>query len=228
MKRVSILIFFLLRSNFVDAQDSLQALKHEIGFNTVSLIKQIISNNPSSSLSQLPYDIFYNFYPNEQVGARVGLGIFVSNNSESILGQSNPRTTNTFALRARAGVSYNFVKYKRLTFNAFADAVTENITMKTVNTETTQTFGNPFETTTTTSSDKSDGIGGQIGVGVKYNLYKHLSLYTEVPFNLMIRHFSSDVKISGTGFIPASLNSTSKNTSAAIFLPTTIYLVLRF
>ncbi len=67
MKRI-FTILLLVCTFLSGAQDSTRAMRHEIGFNTVSLIKQLISNNPTSSFTQSPYLVFYNFYANDRLG----------------------------------------------------------------------------------------------------------------------------------------------------------------
>lgn len=219
---------FILSFLSISAQDTTKAIRHEIGFNTVSLIKQIVSNNPGNTLSQLPYDVFYNLYFNEKVGMRLGLGIRNSSSTTEIEGQKEPRKNNQFGLNLRAGISNNFVKQNRITLNAFADVLYENFSLKTINTSTSQSFPNPVVTIKTTSSDVVTGVGGQIGVGVKYNLYKNLSVYAEVPFGFMIETSTSKVTIEETGS-PADNSTTKSNSSSLrITIPTTIYLVLRF
>jgi hypothetical protein len=228
MKNLKPIIAFVLLSSFLKAQDSTKAINHEIGFNTVSLIKQVISNNPNNTLSQLPYDIFYNLYFKDKIGIRLGLGINNSNSQTKIDGQNEPRKTTRNSISGRIGLSYNFVKQNRVTLNAFADMIYENFELRTTNTETVQSFGDPVHNITTTTVDQTNGMGGQLGVGVKYNLYKHLSLYAEIPFTFLSSTVTSNVLIEEDGFPDDITNSKSTGTSVKIIVPATIYLVLRF
>jgi hypothetical protein len=227
MKRLAGVFLFVFATTFVRAQDSSKVLTHEIGFNTVSLIKQLISNNPSSTLPQLPYDIFYNLYYNDLIGARLGLGLSNLHSETSIPGQALPRTFDQKSLNLRIGASYNFVKSKKVTLNAFADVIIEKISNESVNTTTTQIFPNPPQTITTRSYDKIDGIGGQAGVGVKFNIIKHLSVYAEVPIVFINEKTTSGLVTNQPGVIPQP-DDTSKSSLTSVILPTTIYLVLRF
>lgn len=58
MKKLFATGVFLLTLFFVPAQDTTKIINQEIGFNTVSLVKQLISNAPSNTLATLPYDFF--------------------------------------------------------------------------------------------------------------------------------------------------------------------------
>lgn len=228
MKKIIIVALSVICSSVLSAQDTTKVLRHEIGFNAVSIVKQLISNNPASTLPQLPYAVFYNLYFTPQINMRLGFGISNTKTEVSVEGQVLPRTTNNVNMDGRAGVSYNFVRQNRLTFNAFADVLYHNSGAKTVNTQTTQVFGNPVDVITIITSDITTGIGGQIGAGVKYNIYKHLSIYAEVPISIVSAETVSKVDISSSSFPTTSTVTKSKNKSTNIFLPTTIYLVLRF
>lgn len=225
-KRIIIFGLFFL-CVFVKAQDSTRILTHEIGFNTVSLIKQVISNSPATTIPQLPYDFFYNMYYKDKIGIRIGAGIVTTYTETLITGQTIPRTTSTSNLQLRTGVSYNFVSTKHLTLNGFGDYLIENISRETANTTTAQSFPNPVQKITTVTTDKTKGSGFQIGVGVKYNIHKHLSVYAEAPFSFMAEKTTSDVMINDTGTIEET-NTTIKTSGTRFFVPTTVYLVLRF
>lgn len=228
MKRYSAVYLFVLFSTFMNAQDSAKVLSHEIGFNTVSLIKQVVSNNPTAAtIQQLPYDIFYNLYYQDLIGLRVGLGYTQQHNETAISGQLIPRTTNQSALNLRVGLSYNFVRSKKLTLNCFGDVILEKIKAETVSTTTMQTFGNPIETVYTKSNDQIDGIGAQIGVGVKYNIIKHLSVYIEVPFVFVTEKTTSSFFTTQVGVVPDPTIPVV-NSQTKVFLPTTVYLILKF
>jgi len=228
MKRIQLLIALSIFSFCVKAQDTLKTFNHEIGINVVSLVKQLVSSNPSSTLNQLPYDIFYNLYYQDRIGLRVGLGLLNQKTETSIDGQPTPRTAKANTLNLRIGASYNFVKTKRLTLNVFGDFLTEKITQQSINTQTTQAFGNPQMTTTTTSDDDVNGTGFQAGVGVKFNIYKHLSLYTEIPISYMSEKNTTKDVIESTGTPTRTATSSFKVSTTRITLPVTVYLVLRF
>jgi hypothetical protein len=228
MKNLKLTFIFLLLVSFVKAQDSIKAINHELGFNAVSLVKQLISNSPNNTIAQLPYTFFYNLYFKDMVGIRTGFGISALKNETDIEGQDEPRTSTSSAFNVRVGVSYNFVKQNRITFNAFFDNIIESVNAKTANTFTSQTFPNPIEKTTTTSTDKTTGFGGQIGVGVKYNIYKRLSIYTEIPLSFITRSIASEVLIEETGSPDDKTTTKITDQSLKVTVPATIYLVLRF
>ena len=228
MKHPRLILIFLLLSGITKSQDSTKTINQEIGFNTVLLIKQLFSNNPSSTLSQLPYSVFYNIYFKDQIGIRVGLGLNNYKTKSSVEGQNTPRETTQKNTALRIGVSYNFVKYNRLTLNAFGDGIYQNNSFNTVDTQTLT--NGPVNTTsiTTLSSDKTTGIGAQVGVGIKYTIYKHLSAYIEVPITFVAQTTNSDVTTTRTNYPVVKNTTKSTYNSTSIFLPTTLYLVLRF
>jgi len=227
-KYLYILSLTFFTSGFSIAQDSTKNVSHEIGFNTVSLVKQLISNNPTETLNQLPYDIFYNIYFKQKIGIRLGMGITTSNSKVEIQGQADPRTTTGNNLHLRGGVSDNFLINRRLTLNAFADILYSKQNSTTINTHTVQNFGDPVEEIQTTTTDDASGIGAQVGVGVKYSVLKNLALYIEVPLTYMNTQQESTVIIRQPFVQENKSNSKSSSSVATVFLPTTIYLVLMF
>jgi hypothetical protein len=228
MKNLKIHILLLCVINFVKAQDSTKALTHEIGFNTVALVKQLISNNPTSTLAQSPYTIFYNLYVKDKSGIRLGLGFNNFSTQTKIEGEAAPRKSTQNSFNFRAGFTNNFIKQNRITLNAFADVLYGQSKLESVNTSTMQSFPTGTITTTSTSSDKTSSVGGQVGVGIKYNLYKHLSIYAEVPVTFLSGTTTSDVLVVETQQPTQKTTSKSASTSISILVPTTIYLVLRF
>jgi len=227
MKKATATIVVFLIGGLLKAQDTTKLLNHEIGFNTVLLIKQVVSNSPTLTLPQLPYSVFYNIYYKDRVGLRLGAGFSSSYSETEIPGQQLPRTTDKVDLNLRIGGSYNFVKSKRIILNCFADYVFENIKSETANTATTQVFPNPRQIITTETSETTRGEGAQAGVGIKLNIHKYISLYAELPVTYVTRVSHSRILINDTGEEEESV-STSRVSTAQVFLPTTVYLVLRF
>jgi hypothetical protein len=119
------------------------------------------------------------------------------------------------------------VRTKRLTFNGFADYAFGKSAEYTSSTSTVQTFPNPLETTITETSDETKTWLVQAGVGIKYNITRHLSIYTEVPYALISDKTTSSVNITQDGELTTS-TTTGSLLRTKIYLPTTVYLVLRF
>jgi hypothetical protein len=230
-----LLATLLLYTTIANGQDSLQTtiktktpfLNHEIGFNAIQLIKQVISNNPSATLPQLPYSLFYNIYYKNTLGVRLGAGIAQNSFETAIFGQVDGRKTTLQSTDIRAGISYNFIKSKRITANVFADFITTNQKEKTTSTSEIQTFPNPKTKLSVTNTDVTKGSGGQLGVGLKCNITKHLSIYTEVPIMYMQLETKNNLDVDDDGTF-TNTNATKKETDFKIILPTTIYLVLNF
>lgn len=222
----TLLSICLMMALFFNAQDSTKVFQHELGFNAVGLIKQIISNNPSSTLSQLPYQIIYSLNK-DKMGIRTGVGVFMGSSKTELNGQTEPRTNNNLSLNSRLGFSYNFLNANKFVFNAFADGLFNYNTSKTVNSFTTTQFPTSTVTTKTTSEDLTTGIGGEIGFGIKYNFTKHLSLYTETPLQFVSSNTKSTVKVEKSGTLTQTTDK-FYNQGVSIFLPTTLFLILRF
>lgn len=227
--KLRFLIPFLSFAITLYSQDSLKVkmVNHEIGFNTVALVKQLVSNNPSSTLPQLPYALFYNLYYKNSVGLRVGFGLTSSRTETKITGQAENRITTNSSQDYRLGFSYNFIKTRRLTANVFGDYIYSKNLISSSNTSTVQVFPDPVSTLKVESLDKTVGNGSEVGVGLKYNILKHLSVYTEVPVVFLAKKTRSETKINDSGVIDKTSTSVSINTLQVI-LPTTIYLVLTF
>jgi hypothetical protein len=229
MRQLKLLFLFLLVCGSIHSQDSTKTrlFNHEIGFNSVSLLRQLVFFNPGTA-EQLPFDLFYNLYFKDKYGLRFGAGILSNYTETEIEGQNSPRTTISDHKNFRAGFSMNFAKYGRVTLNAFADFVIRNEEVSTAVTSTMQTFPNPITTQTVKSSLLTSGAGGQAGVGVKFNIYRQLSLYAEVPISIMVVTTTQEDLIQETGVPDESSKTISRTSGTKIALPTTIYLVLRF
>jgi hypothetical protein len=235
MKKV-LLLLLLVNTSFSNAQDSIiqtqdpisqKRITHELGFNSVLLIKQIISNNPATTLPQLPYQVIYTMHFNNKFGIRAGLGINQSRTETTISGLTGPRVTKTISGAYRFGVNRNFLNFKKITCNAFADMT---FTHANITTDTESSSGT-FSSKTSISS-KSMSVGPEIGFGIKYSFNKHIALYTEIPLQVTYNQsHDSETQSSfsnGTLVNTTSTISDSKGYSTRIFLPTTLFLNILF
>jgi len=180
-----ICLFFLLISAHCFSQDSVTTKKisHEIGVNSILLIKQVFSNNPTSNtLAQLPYQVIYTLHFNKSnLGIRLGLGINQSTTETEIQGLNSPRKTTSFTSDVRLGINKNFVTYKKIVCNAFLDITNDQASSETT-TETSDQFN--VSTSREKIASKSSSTGGEIGFGVKYCFNKHIALYIETPLQI--------------------------------------------
>lgn len=222
---------------FIKAQEardsSSNKIKHDLGFNTVLLIKQVISNSPTNLNVMQPYQVIYTAHISK-IGVRAGLGIGQSKTETSITGQTTPRTTNFIDLAGRLGANYNFLTNKRITCNAFVDGVYQNSKLKTVNTNTFTTGGGfggtQVSTQVFTSENKSSAVGGQVGFGIRYSVAKHLALYAEVPLQVTTVSGSESSSTTLNGVLQGNsiVSSSTKGINTQVFLPTTLYLLITF
>src|SRR5207244_3784882 len=104
----------------------------------------------------------------------------------------------------------------------FAKTKTETAT-----TVTAQAFPDPIQTIKTKTSDIILGEGAQAGVGIKFMIYKHLYLYAEAPMTLITEKTTNEIEINDTGTLNES-KATVRNTYLQFYVPTTIYVLLRF
>lgn len=227
MKKIKTFVVLVLLSSFVHAQDSTKTISHEIGFNLVSLISQFKQIN-TSSVTQLPYDVFYNVYYKNTVGLRIGAGVLTGYNEDAVNKQTYPKETTSNNLNLRFGLSYNYLKANKLVLNGFVDYVYENIKYESVSSATTQVFPNPIVTKYDKQSTVIKGAGFQIGTGIKYNAGKHISFYAELPFVFLREKIITDNLTRETGVDDITTNLTSRHFSSRFILPATVYLVLRF
>lgn len=221
-------ISFLILFSYAKGQDSTKKmLNHELGFNTVGLIRQAINSNPSNTLTQSPYLLIYNLYYKDLIGLRLGLGLSTANFETSIVGQNLPRTTKRSDLNLRTGVTYNFLVKEKFAFNTFADLVISSSKNETTNTATVQAFPNPIENITTLTSNETKGIGGGVGFGVKYNFNKHISVYAETGYYFVSSKATSLVTITDATSVDRT-EETTESVGSNLILPTTLYLIIRF
>jgi hypothetical protein len=229
--RKAFILLTLFVPMFISAQDTIipeDQKKHEVGFNTVSLIKQIISNNPSATLTQSPYQVIYTLHMPSGCGMRFGFGMTLNNTKTTVEGLSSPRETVTMNFATRIGYNRNFLHYGRLTANFFIDGTHDYSDLKT---ETVTDFGGG-QSLTDKLSLYSQSFGAQTGFGVKFRVNRHIFLYTEVPFQVkmtMGKETDEQIFINPGGFSSTTTTiSESTGFSARFFLPTTVYLTVLF
>jgi len=236
---------FITFSNAQNASDTLNKIGKEdykitndLGFNSVFLIKQLISNaanSNASTLPTLPYQVIYTMNFPYAFGLRLGLGVAKTDQSTTVSGQNTPLQSNTSEIDLRIGINHNFLKFNKLTCNVFADIVYGVANLKSVNTSTTfgGSGGGSVLTTVTTDEIKSTATGGQIGFGIKYKLNRHIALYTEIPLQYVTvsgSETSSSVTTGGIFPNPTDPPQTKSNnqTNFNFILPTTLYLIINF
>jgi hypothetical protein len=198
----------------------------EAGFNMVTLLRQLdlleISNE------QLPYVVIYNLYFKNIVGVRLGGGVFSQSDQSETEGSVTPVIVNAEDINLRAGISYNFASHKVVTFNLFGDFVTSRSKLETISTTTFQTFPDPIITRTTKIAEHGTGYGYQAGFGLKVDIYKNLSLYTEMPFTWFLNRIDNEsLEVDDGGKYSQTISRRYVSTYF-VTLPTSVYLVLRF
>ena len=173
--KIKFLIPVLLICFNLYSQDStkVKLLNHEIGFNTISLIKQMVSNNPSSTLPQLPYAVFYNVYYKNLIGLRLGLGLTSNTIETKVSGQNDNKITKNTSQDVRLGLSYNFIRTKRFVANVFGDYVYNKNVISSTNTSTVQVFPDLYtdNPSLTKSSLRKGWRKSQCGFFVHQGLY---------------------------------------------------------
>lgn len=212
----------------LSAQDTTKVplLNHEIGINAETLLQQLRVFVTPAGIQQ-PYVVFYNLYFKDMAGVRGGIGMSNIKSETDIDGQPKPRVNTQKEIHFRAGATYNFVRTKKFTFNVFADYLHSEASSETVNSFTVPSFPDVISVTSEIT-EKGTANGGQVGIGVKWNITKHLALYTEMPVSYVRSRFQSEDRIRQTGQPTFKESSESEATSTSIALPVTIYLVLRF
>ena len=225
-KLVLICLLFLSFVN-TKAQDSTKALTHELGFNTMTLLRQVTVFDLTNT-NQLPWDVMYNGWYKNKYGVRAGLGLTNSYNESSTSTQTVPATTTQRQINFRLGFNYNYYTAGRVTLNGYVDYVFSNFYYQTVSSVTVQSFPNPIVTRYMLNENKNLTNGFAIGMGVKVKLYKQLSLYAEVPFIMSFSKAHSESLISETGSSDIKSSSDTKGWNSNIILPATVYLTYRF
>lgn len=235
----TILLALIGLSSVLKAQDS-TALKikdgpapkffsHEIGFNTVLLIKQLFSNNPSAQLSQLPYQVGYTLGFKSKYGMRIGLGFDQSTQNTSIQGQNEPRTTKVVNGSYRLDLCKTLINYKKISCNGFFGGIADNTTIQTTTVDDQTAFGGSLIKTELT--DKSTSYGAEIGLGLKYSFNKHIAVATEVPLQVKYTISSELDKQTVTNSFSSTFTQTITNTngmSTKIYLPTSLFIIIMF
>jgi hypothetical protein len=206
---------------------SVRPVNHEIGFNMVSLLAQVAMFTPQN-VPQMPFDVFYNLYIKDIVGFRIGAGFNNRSFSEEPHDAIEKNDSSIINSSYRYGISVNFVHHKRFTFNAFFDFVTSNGSSESMRTTTTNVFPDPFIRERTENKFTITGRGIHFGVGLKLNVHKHISFYTEIPFMFMWQNVGFDQTIKETGLDDSIRHSSSSVFTRQNILPATVYIVMRF
>ncbi len=158
MKKATAIFLLSALPHFCFSQDSTKIITHEAGLNIIGLIRQVSLFTPSDE--QLPYDLFYNVYF-KRIGIRTGFGIHSNQVETQIEGQELLRITLMQDHAVRLGLSYNIVKYKKVSINLLADYVWLRQSLESATTTTIQTFPNPITKRTVKSSDIREGKGAR-------------------------------------------------------------------
>jgi hypothetical protein len=227
MRNTKFIILSLLFFQNMHAQDS-TATRHEIGFSTITLLRQISLINSTVATVQSPFDVFYNFYITDDFAIRTGLGLSTHYMESTIPEQALPRITKANDINWRLGGSYNFSKMGRIVLNGFLDYVMFYNNNLSVATTTSQTFPNPIVTRYVKSETESMEMGASVGVGVKWRMYRQLYLYAELPYFFTLANSKEEEIVSVSGKPEDKLSTNSKGWGSRFVLPATVYLVLRF
>ncbi|MFL5764409.1 MAG: outer membrane beta-barrel protein [Bacteroidia bacterium] len=231
-KTLSILI--LASSVSLHAQDSAKVgvyrrFTHQIGFNGTLLAKQLLSDNPASQLTMLPYQVDYTLGFSEKWGARLGVGFDQSYTSTSIQGQNSPRTTNTLTTAYRLDLVRNLLSYKKFSSGVFLGPIMNQANLVTKTTNDQSASGGPITTDELTS--KSSSYGAEIGIGLKYSFNQHIGIGTEMPIQVkqtVTNETDKQTSVSGSfSSFNQEITATHQLTTK-IFLPTSVFLLITF
>lgn len=184
--------------------------KHELGFNTTLLIKQVLSFNPSN-IPFSPYMVTYKYTLGKQTNLRAGAGITVQKTS-STENDINKRHSKFYSMDYRLGAEIQKMLTQRWKAYYGIDVVYMY----------NETF-TEFQFNTFSSQTKGYGIGPV--AGIQCYLTKRLSLFTETTLYFT----NTDERIKNTSSSPFGQNSSSHSNilRGDIKLPTTLYLAFK-
>ena len=201
---------------------------HQVGFNTTLLLKQLLSDNPSSQLLQLPYQVDYTLGFGKN-GVRLGLGFAQSVQKTTVHGQNSPRTTTSMSASYRLDYVRNILDYKKFSSNFFIGGIMEQgeLSSNTINDQSS--IGGPV--TKSEIATSSMGYGGELGIQLKYSFNEHIGIGTELPLQVKYttaKETDKQTITSGTFSQFEQTISDSKTVSTKIFLPTSLFLCIKF
>ncbi len=220
--------------------------RHEFGFNTTMLLKQVF-NLSNSTFAMLPYDLTYkNIAPGNKTAWRFGLGISMdfSKSGTEITGGSPPPGPNSgvpaysnhFNSFFRAGWERRFRLDRKFLVYAGVDLVGETGYSRSQTVIEYNNLPNSYNSSRTTVSGDKIAAGGGPVFGIQYNFRKRLSLYTEMPLYAVYSYEVEESKYSSynidfNGTI-TNFQSTEKEdltgTKLSLTLPVTLYLAFKF
>lgn len=213
----------------VQEDPSPKKCSHEIGFNATFLIKQLFSNNPSSTLVQLPYQINYTLGIKDKFGIRLGAGFDQSVLKTSVQGQNTPRTTKFISGSYRLDFCKNVLSYRRISSFVFLGGIFDQSKIETTTISDQTPFGGSLVKSELINAAVS--FGGEAGIGLKYSYNKHLALGIEIPVQVKYTTSKEIDKQTITNTFSSSYtevitNSTGMTTK--VFLPTSIFIIVKF
>jgi hypothetical protein len=192
------------------------ALTHEIGFNSLTLLKQVFNFSNTSNNIESPYLIMYKLGLGKNF-LRASIGGSYSNRVEQIDGFLDSKTVRNTALSSRIGYERQHTS-NRIRFSYGIDG-----TWDIKNNANIADSG--FDQVYIVESENS--FGGGPFMGISLNLTKHLSLYTEVG-----AYFTYTVVSKQTDFVknPEFNDIENKATLQKInyLAPTSLFLLYKF
>lgn len=212
-----------------DIPEAQPKFRHYVGVQSNLLIRQVLNLSGNTATTNNPYLFTYAINNRKGWGLSAGLGLITSNTSTSDLtGSFDKRTTQNFNLRL--GVEKRFVLHQKWNALVGVDGLI-NKNKSTSDVKTVQIFG-VTNTSTNTTKNENNGIGGAIRAALSYSITPRIQLGTETS----LAFTSGKEKFSGSTFSDdgfGNINSTSTSNTSKVSgfnmnVPTAFFVILKF
>jgi hypothetical protein len=189
---------------------------NQIGVNTTFFFKQFLNFSDNNTIAVSPYVLTYKLISPRNHAFRMAVGGIYSNKTETFKNTGQlPRKTNAYSLDFSAGYEYRIPLSERWLCFTGADAITDLASSKVVATDPSD------EVTTITQTTE---YGGDLLVGIQFNISKRISLFTETSVQFTNSKSTFEAKfLNNPGF---NSKQVTRETSVNFVLPTSLFLAI--
>lgn len=189
---------------------------NQIGINTTFFFKQFLNFSDNNTIAVSPYVLTYKLISPRNHSFRMAVGGIYSNKTETFENTGQlPRKTNAYSLDFSAGYEYRIPLSDRWLCFTGADAITDLASSKVVATDPSD------EVTTITQTTE---YGGDLLVGIQFNISKRISLFTETSVQFTNSKSTFEAKfLNNPGF---NSKQVTRETSVNFVLPTSLFLAI--
>ena len=227
-------VFCLTASAQTDSVET-KKFSHCIGLQANLLIKQILNLNSSNAEIENPFLLIYSIN-NNKTGFGIHAGLGFEYNQIIDKGEPLNRQTRFQNLNYRIGIEKKFLLGQRFEGGGAIDFVGLYSLDKTFNITANSNGFSFADTSKTTVTDKTVGLGGGLQLSLTYAITKKILIGTEASMYFTTQSFKENILIIRTitefnnnqqSTSTTNFNSETKNEGFNLTVPVAIYLIVK-